>query len=153
MPNFNRRGRVPHLRRSSSFVNTPVLPGWAHVWADGPPGLNAALGRRLHSPELNRHPTCRRARTPQTTCLTIFRRPCGTEAGKCKSHADSTRINYLHVSQLFSSVEMTVEFGPLVYSGGSLSMSRSRSSLATSRFTGASTMSGQMLRMYSLAIS
>jgi hypothetical protein len=58
----HQRGRVPHLRRSSSFLNIPALPGWAHVWADGPPGLDAVLGRRLHSPELNRHPTRRRAR-------------------------------------------------------------------------------------------
>jgi hypothetical protein len=47
------RGRVPHLRRSSSFLSTPALPGWARI-ADGPPGLDAVLGHTLHSSEINR---------------------------------------------------------------------------------------------------
>src|ERR1700733_4647324 len=32
----------------SSAIDIPALPGWAHIWAAGPPGLDGLLGGTFH---------------------------------------------------------------------------------------------------------
>ena len=39
---------------ASSTIDIPALPGWADIWAAGPPGLDELSGRTFHSSGFNR---------------------------------------------------------------------------------------------------